>query len=296
MRKRIEIDKLLEWAFREELPKGHPVSMSAWDLIELGMPVDGGGPVDGLGFVPGAAHEDAKIIGDAVRALDAETRLDQAQCSALLGDFAPLDPLTIKAVMQSPFSMRALIIRCATLGAAMVWDIGSPAPRPMMRYPRIKQAISFFHNAEGVMTEAKVNGRGNYPPGTSTPIEWGGEHPLVDNDHPHRDTPTIGVLLETRAEYVIWYCALIRLIALLDGTMRDHEAIAPRVRFVPWITGQAPEPTVLKPLRMPPATRSALPLAPERGIKAGAPMPWRWQDRGLRQADEMPELSGQAEA
>jgi hypothetical protein len=86
-----------------------------------------------------APHPDAEIIGSAVRSLDKSTRLTEDDCEWLLGSYAVLDRDTIRAVAGAPFSMSALVIRCAVLGEAMPWDIGEPRPR--RQYVRYEDAM-----------------------------------------------------------------------------------------------------------------------------------------------------------
>ncbi|MEX0751741.1 MAG: hypothetical protein WD073_02300, partial [Xanthobacteraceae bacterium] len=138
VKKPVEIEKLLRWAFREELPKGKPVSASAWDSIAqfgaLGARVQTSGyGHDGLGFVPGTPHEDAEKVALAVRQLDRTTRLSELECWGLLGIYADCDPIAIKAVTLAAFTMAPLVIRCAILGSGMEWDVGTPQLRPVTR-------------------------------------------------------------------------------------------------------------------------------------------------------------------
>lgn len=251
----LELEKLLQWALREEMPKGHAVSASAWDTISrhaaLGVRVDvshnGGG--DGLGFVPGEPHPDAHLVASAVRSLPAETRLSVSDCRALLGHYADLDPLAVQAVAGSAFNMRALVIRCAILGERMPFDVGMPRITPALRHNRQRWAVAFVRDAEGILREARVNGRGNYPQGAATHVVW--------------HEPSIGEVLEARAEYAIWHRALVLVYRdLAVAKMRDYAALPPTSRAVPWVTGQAPEPKVHK--GKPQAAAAPLPLSPSR--------------------------------
>lgn len=252
---RIEIEKLLQWALREEMPKGHPVSASAWDTITrfalLGTRVDvsvfGGG--DGLGFVPGEPHPDAIIVGEAVRRLPASISFTATECEALLDHYAALDPLAIKAIAGSNFSPRALVIRCAVLGERMPYDVGVPCAAPSVRRDRRQLAVAFARDDDGVLCEAKANGRGNYPTGAATHITW--------------HEPSIGQLLEARVEYAVWHRALVLVQRDLGGAnMKEYVALPPTSRAAPWITGQVPEPIVHKSSAK--AHAGVLPLVPAR--------------------------------
>jgi hypothetical protein len=228
----IDIEKLLQWALREELPKGRPVSASPWDIISnfgaLGTRVDTGGYRDGLGFVFGEPDADAQAIAEAIRALPGETRLSAEECCALLGPYVALDPLAVKAAADASFNMTALVIRCAILGTRMEWDIGLPQPSPTLRRARQRWAVAFAVDGYGALYEVKANGRGNYPDGASTYLSW--------------HEPTVGQLLEARAEYAVWHRALIILVEALDGALAAFRPELPAARAEPWREGQAAEP------------------------------------------------------
>src|SRR5262249_19903103 len=90
----IDIEALLQWTFRHELPKGRPVESRAWDNLEYyfryGTRIDrshnGGG--DALGFTPGEAHEDAKRVARAVDELSNDQSFaDVESVRALVRDF-----------------------------------------------------------------------------------------------------------------------------------------------------------------------------------------------------------------
>lgn len=276
---KMEMEKLLQWALREEMPKGHPVSASAWDTITrfalLGTRVDEGvhGGGDGLGFVPGEPHPDAVLIGDAVRRLPAEIKLTGAQCVALLGHYAPLDPLAIRAIAGSGFNPRALVIRCAILGERMPFDVGTPRAAPAVRRDRRKLAVAFVRDAEGILREASGNGRGNFPPGAATHIVW--------------QEPSIGQVLEARAEYAVWWRALTMVHADLAGqNLRDYAALPPTSRAEPWRDGQAVAPPLHKS-PVPPAAQVPLPISPARR-RAGQKMTARERKRMMASQEAEP--------
>lgn len=235
---RKDIEALVAWALREEIPKGSPVSLSAWDAISnfatLGTRVDvsRGGGGDGLGFVPGTPHPDAERIALAVRALDKGKRIGEAGCAKLIGGFAECDALAVRAVAQSPFNLAALVIRCAVLGVRMEWDVGTPQLRPVT-YSGQRHAIVFGVDDDGQLMEVKADRRGRYNAARSPRchVAW--------------DEPSIGFLLEARAEYAAWHHALTELADVLRGTLDDFEVTGPEARAEPWRTGQVEAPRVL---------------------------------------------------
>lgn len=259
--KKIHVEKLLEWAVREELPKGKPVSTSAWDAISnygaLGTRVDRSAPGshDGLGFVPGVPHPDAETIGAAIHALPPQTRLSEADCIALAGHCADLDPMAIKAVAGLMFNMPALVIRCASLGQAMQWDIGAPHPM-LVRYHTQRWGMTFARLGEaGQLIEV----HGHPKKGLSfngmprCHLLWR----VVSPAGPRSMTE----LLHARAEYAVWHRALMLLLENLRAGLHDYAAQEPRVTAAPWFTGQAPDPVVR---RAPGGKLAKLPLKPDR--------------------------------
>lgn len=260
MTKTVDIEKLLQWTFREELPKGHPVSMSAWDAVfsysRLGARVDvsSGGGSDGLGFVPGTPHADAEIVAQAVRELPAASQFTADECEALIGHYAALDPLAVRAIGRASFNAVALVIRCAVLGSRMEWDLGLPQAQ-VLRHSN-NNAKVFGVGDEGQVIVLRPSANGSYR--------------FADSPRAHvfYAEPTIGQLLETRAEYTVWHRALVALVAALKGKMKEHDAAMPAATATPWDGGQAAPPVVHQSA----AERLAkLPLGPRR---AATPRPY----------------------
>jgi hypothetical protein len=256
MKKKIDIEKLLQWAFREELPKGHAVEASAWSLIEtfgqLGARVDvsaRGSSSGGLGFVPGEPHPDALAVAAAVRSMSREHRFSKTDCAGLLGDYAGVGELAIGAMAGVAFNLRALIIRCAALGAPMVWDIGVPR---LCRVTRLdnQHAIVFGLDDAGQLIELRSDKKGRYPIGSAPRchLEW--------------TEPSIEQLLETRAEYAAWRHALASLALDLANRLGDIEATGPLRPADPWLTGDPPASIVLPGAAAGPMQKR--PLAPTR--------------------------------
>lgn len=257
--KKIDIEKLLQWALREELPKGRPVSASPWDVITsyaaLGMRVDvshGGG--DGLGFVPGTPHPDAEVVAAALRGLPAESKLTEAECCDLLGPYAALDPLAVRAVTGAKFNMCALVIRCAILGSRMEWDIGMPRAQVVRHANR--HAIVFGVDDAGQLILLQPNKAGIYR-ATNVP-----------RSHVEYVEPSVGQLLETRAEYAVWHRALVILVTALRDRLAEYAAHYPAAKRAPWQGGQVLDPIVHQAA---PVKMAKLPLAPARKA-AGPPL------------------------
>lgn len=157
MKRKITIEKLLEWAFREELCKVGAgggfslVSASAWDLVsgmaELGTLIDRS--PNGYGVIPGfhalgEPHPDAVAVGDAVRGLrdigfeipDGWNPLSEFDDPhGLIG--AEVERIVVRERLKGDRlagrHMAALVTTAAILGRGPDWSIeGEPGYRHVM--------------------------------------------------------------------------------------------------------------------------------------------------------------------
>lgn len=224
MKKTLPIDKLVQWALVDELPKGHAVGISAWDAVisysRLGARVDVSASGHGLGFTPGTPHPDAEVIAQALRALPDKAQLRSAECAALIGPYAALDPLAVRAVAAASFNPLALVIRCAALKCAMEWDLGLPHPAPVRH---ATGHVIVFGVVDGELTELRIDRKTR-------------RYHFIDQPRTHLTygTPSVGALLETRAEYTVWHRALVALAASLADSMSEHAAAPPLASPQPW--------------------------------------------------------------
>ena len=227
--KSIDIEKLLQWALREELPKGRRVSTEPFQLIRprhrRGF-VPGGPRAsvdDGLGFVAGEPHEDAEVVAQAVNGLQPMT-FGAAECAALLGDYAGVAAADIRAFAGVPVDATGFVVGCAAQGISMAWQIGAPQPRPRRRYRNgWGVATVTSPDGDGIAAEriANANKRGLYPPGSATALVW--------------QEPSCGVLLKVRADYAAWHRALCVLTESVRGLLINHLALPPSAPAAPWL-------------------------------------------------------------
>ncbi|MFN3349464.1 hypothetical protein [Pseudorhodoplanes sp.] len=258
MLKKIAIDVLLRWAFTVELPKGHPVEASAWELMARAavVRVAGSAHGGGMGVVPGDPHDDALALAAAVRKLPRAHRLGAARVARLCGDFAALDDAAIEAVGSAPFNLPALIIRGAVL-KSFEWDIGEPSPQPMRREFNDKPIVFGTDRKSGALTVAAWHPKSHrYPPHLTDlhcPVLW------LD--------PSVGELAEARGEYAAWHDALLM---IRDAVrLAEHDALLPSVAAEPWRAGVDVAPATVWPAGDHAAPGAILPLAPRR--KAALP-------------------------
>lgn len=276
MKKKIDIEKLLQWAMRDELPKGQAVAASPWDLIiqfaSLGVRVQTSGyQGDGFGFTPGAPHEDALVIADALASLGGARFNDAAEVAPLFGDLVGIAGDAIKSIMVASFDQRSIVISNATMGTRPKWKFEHPTAYQMFTQERNARgelrSTPLVHglDADGVAIAIKKNRGGKqvakhgvYDVRMSprSPLDWQCPAPLH-----------IG---ECRAEYVAWHVALVSLAADLVGKLKEFEPTPPAAAAMPWITGEAPASRIV-------ARRDlgevdvGLPLAPRRRA-AGKPI------------------------
>ena len=269
MKREIEIEKLLQWSVREELPKGCAVASSAWDLISqyaaLGTRVQtSGGSPDGLGFVDGEPHEDALTVAAAVRRLPTEASFQDADhVRKLFGEFASIADEAIKMLALAIFNPRALVISCAALSKRPAWQFEAPTPYP---------TITMFRDSNGALRDRELvvglNALGDLV--TLEPRKSGGRAAHIgryDFECEPRSPiswrdPELIKIGEARADYFAWHRALEMLVADLDGKLVQCVVLPPSARPMPWLTGQTPDPVVLSDGRS--SGNSALPLKPKR--------------------------------
>ncbi|WP_022722961.1 hypothetical protein [Rhodopseudomonas sp. B29] len=268
-KKSIDIEKLVQWAMREELPKGRAVSASPWDLLmqhcALGVRVDTSfQPGEGLGFVGGDPHPDALIVAAAVRALDTEARFaSYADAEVLFGEFLPIAGDAVAAITVATFDPRGVVISSAVMGSRPKWKFELPAPRqrfyemPNARGEVRRHPIVLGTDAAGDVVMLKKNrGRawqreGDYSLAMSprSPIEWHDPVPLK--------------VADARAEYVAWHRAMITLAHNLHGALADYQPTPPAAPALPWLTGE-PASRVICGAALARFASEGRPLAPKR--------------------------------
>jgi hypothetical protein len=241
MKKLIDIEKLVSWAVRDELPKGQAVAASPWDIITqfcaLGVRVQTSGPVDGYGFTPGAPHEDALAVAEAVRALANGGLIETADVAAeLFGDLLPIAGEAVSLILLATFDARSIVISNATMGSRPKWKFEHPTPyqrflpstggRPRELVLGVDAAGDLVELKQNRGRAAKRDGVYSYSMSPRCPISWG--------------DPSVLQIAECRAEYVIWRAALTGLVDALRGTLKEFEPTLPAAAALPWVHGVEP--------------------------------------------------------
>jgi hypothetical protein len=267
----IDIEKLVQWAMRDELPKGRRVAVDAGALVagcrpqyrpfarSLNRPMierDG----DEMGFVPGEPSDDALAVAAAIDDLDTEARFaDRVEVLPLFGDFAGIAGDALDAVMCASFNPQALVVACGAQGVRPKWKFETPKARqrfsPTATKPR---PLVYGIDADGDLVEMKKNrGRafkrdGEYRLAMSprSPLEWCSPTPLT--------------IADARAEYVAWHAALDTLAHDLAGKLRNFEVTPPAAPFMPWLDRAALVSRLIFRDAFARYASHGLPLAPKR--------------------------------
>jgi hypothetical protein len=242
VKKQVDIEALLTWAYRDELPKQSVGGLTGWErTILLGTRVDESNrdhDVE-LPVALGPPHPDALTLDHAVRSLE-DMVLTLPIARVLIGDLAPY--LTrevvhqvvgrragyvvqertekVDAVKHRSVSPTALVTLHAKLGNRPHWDLGP------VRVSRVT----------GSNGKPVVNGitRGRrYANGAHCPL---------------RLDPSPDHIIRARFDYAAWHGALT---ALATCRMTEHQALPPRAAVEPWITGETPTSRILKPISRP---------------------------------------------
>lgn len=214
----LDVERLLRWAYRDELPKRGVVGTlsNQWDNVsgygELLAIVD---DEVRLPAVLGPPHDDALKIERAVHAMPTRVRVEWNDYGPLLmGDLIWLMP-KINPIGERTYSERALLETFAKQGARPLWDVGHPSPQRMLG-----------KNNKPVLV-GECYGPGRYSIGSSCPLQY--------------TAPTIEQLVHRRLEWVMWRGALDRVCdALKTYTLQDYVPLRSTAPRLPWLDGPAP--------------------------------------------------------
>lgn len=275
MKKKISIEALLRWAYRDELPKepaGGGIFLpagfgGAWGGMErFGeiLTVVDGGPENRYGLVVdftavGEPHPDAIRVGDAVKALD-NFPLNLPDEWNPIADWPDLGVEGAAAVRRAveretyidgngdrrfKVAISRLVVRHALMNDAPVWEGERPEIKIVCgangkpRWFRRVQVVADPGDAElGIMptyTEVEVDG---YNQKRQRPYPDAYRKTYLDPD------PAETIL--SRAEYEIWCAALDLLTVDLEDILESHEIVPSDRPARPWEGGASARPRVLE--------------------------------------------------
>ncbi|WP_316191629.1 MULTISPECIES: hypothetical protein [unclassified Bradyrhizobium] len=254
---KLDIEKLVQWALCDEMPKGRRVNADMSAVVRamrVGRPGAmaaslRGAPADdeGFGYVPGAPHEDAELIAAAIGELPQEVPMASREDAELLfGEWLPIAGDALDIIRRVTFDQRSLVISHGVLGTRPRWGFRQPAPY-QVKTPFRDAAGSLRERPRVVGLDAagdlvdlvpnrgrRAQREGLYSPECAprSPLVWGDPAPLA--------------IAESRAEYLAYHHGLCTLAVSLAGRLAVYEPLPPAIRPLPWITGQAPASRVLR--------------------------------------------------
>lgn len=255
-RKPISIEKLLQWAYRDELPKQAVGGLTGWErLIYLGTEVDEttrGGFEVRLPVALGPPHPDALKVDYFVRSIE-NVRCDWwRERHHLLGSLLPY------ASGQEP--------RSKVVGRSPVVELHPSTARSgrALMSARVRRTAApeivarDFSLAEHVILHARLGTRPSWEmPARLAPVLSGNNKPSMigrmvrkgvyttGSYSPLRLTPSAAEIAAARWEYAVWHWALVDLARVVCG-LADFAPQPPSAPAAPWITGAPPTPRILK--------------------------------------------------
>ncbi len=229
-KRRLDVEKLLQWVYRDELPKQTTGGLTGWErLILLGTNVDVSHHDTALPIALGPPHPDALLIDHAVRQLP-NVKLNWAQTAkALMGHLLPYTPKPDPRIQHMATSPAALVVSHAIMGTRPHWDLG-----PV----RLRRILG--KNGKPVIDGITAGRR--YGRGASCPLQL---------------EPEGCEIISARFEYAAWHTALVTL-ANESWNLSEHVAVLPHAAAEPWITGPEPTSRILKSI-LPPHQRLTTP-------------------------------------
>lgn len=236
----IDVEDLLRWAYRDELPKGYrgdSLASPGWASISpmfrsaaLGTSVDWSRE-PGLPMAMGdEPHPDAILAESAVGRLE-DVGLDWAASrEPLMGHLAPYVDLNDPALTYLSFQAGALVAMHARMGTRPQWDLGEPK---LLRInsKNNKARVQFLDDDGVTLIDGLTAGR-RYGPGARCPL---------------RLEPLGAEIAFARAEYAAWRAGLCRVTMILENwDLRDHRARPPRAAAEPWAYDDEPKTRILR--------------------------------------------------
>jgi hypothetical protein len=265
VKKQVEIEKLLHWAYGDELIKRVTSSAEGiWDRLSQYGSLGGIDPDPGHGGAQryphfGLPHPDAEKIEIAVSTLP-KTVIDwDVSFSAIMGD--------LSALFVNVRKMRDVMMVGSVMTAALVTMHGKMKTRPDWRddHPQPHWvAAERGRNRPKIVGECK--GRDRYTIGSYSPLQW---------------EPSPISIAQTRAEYWGWHRGLTILAETIE--LNEHIALPPSAPAQPW-NGEREPPRRIFVVGERPLRETRLPLKPDREITQPQLRPKKSSD--VRMIDE----------
>lgn len=207
-----DVEKLITWAYRDELSKRFTSSAEGiWENIRDFVVDAGRGSPQRYDF--GMPDPDAEDIEKAVSALP-DVIIDwEASREAVMGELAPL-LVTRDVLLVRPFKTAALVTMHAIMGTRPDWH--EDVPRP--------QFVPSAKNETRPSIVGECKGRNLYSAGSYCPLKW--------------EPSPLSIAL-ARLEYAVWHRGLCTLAETLE--LSRHAPLPPSASAQPWDETRAPQ-------------------------------------------------------
>lgn len=244
IKRKLDTEKLLHWAFRDELPKGYgrdPNSLSLispmFRLADLGTRVDDWSSEPGFPRAMGEApHPDAlKVEAAAGRLQDLSFAGDAwpALRPKVMGDLDAYAPADHPALASMKFQVAAIVMLHARMGTRPRWDIGTPV-LTRVNGKNGKPRVQYLDEASGELIDGLTSGR-RYGPMARCPLQ-------LDPPGPE--------IAAARAEYLVWRHGVQQVKETLESWgMQEHEALHPAAPVLPWVRDNEAKTRILPALQ-----------------------------------------------
>ncbi|MET4289235.1 hypothetical protein ABIA95_000195 [Bradyrhizobium sp. LA8.1] len=280
----VDVEKLLSWAYVEELSKRHTSAAEGiWDRIEdYG---NHGGIDKGHGAAQRYSHfglpdPDAEAVERAVASLG-EVEIDwNLSLEPIAGDLAGL--VSVNDMSRNEPAQKRTKVGWGESGTkALKAFFGEDGVRPSHDRPRDVLLLNTI-NLSALVTRHAIKGSrpdwwDEHPVANRTPAKNGGGVALVGECKgknvystgsycPLQWSPSPTSIISSRAEYALWHLGLTQLACMLE--LKKHVALPPKASATPWVDGIEAESRVIPVV---PNGRNSvklwgvLPLEPHRG-------------------------------
>jgi hypothetical protein len=246
-KKAVDIERLLRWAYLDELSKRHS---SPAENIWRHMGSTSSAP-SAPHYDFGTPHPDALKIEACVLLLEPLKPEDWGTFGpALMGDIWGLFQARDVIIVRS-LNTAFLIRHHAILGSRPHWNPAKPHPYRVLA----------THGPRGnAKVEGKCWGQNRYSPGAYCPLRW---------------SPSPITIAQERLDYAAWHLGLVTLAQTL--ALEEHDVLLPAAPARPWDGEQERKGTLWPPYWTPP--QRPLPLR-QPGPLAGPPAPKPRPSRG----------------
>lgn len=215
---KIDIERLLTWAYRDELPKQTVGGLTGWErLTFLGTNVDESSRETSYPVALGPPHPDALIVDHVVRGLEDVMFKWRDLRKRLMGHLAPYAAEDDPACSAMRFSAEALVRHHAIMGSRPIWHLG-PVSLLRIQEKNNKPRVQYLDDS-GKLVNGLTSGR-RYGPMARCPL---------------RLDPAGAEIACARAEYLVWRVGLIEVKQRCESWgLREHQVTGPVAAEEPW--------------------------------------------------------------